>query len=115
MYALVDISGKQYKAMKGALLKTDRIDKDEGEILELSTVLLLSDGDAIKVGKPYIRGAKVRAIVEGHGKDKKVIVYKYKKRKGYRKKQGHRQNFTLLRVQGIDEKTKKEPKADGKG
>ena len=92
MYALVEFMGKQYKAEKGALLKVDKIDAEPGSALDIDTVLLLS-GDTITVGSPYVQGAKVSATVESHGKDDKIIVFKYKPKKDYRRKQGHRQQY----------------------
>ncbi len=101
MYAMVEILGKQYKAEKGGLLKVDKIDAEEGKALEFDSVLLYRGDDAISVGAPYVKGAKVSAVVEGHGKDAKVIVFKYKRRKDYRRKQGHRQQYSVIRVQDV--------------
>jgi len=100
MYALVEFKGKQYKAEKGALLKVDRIAADKGAALDLDKVLLVS-GDSVSVGAPYVAGAKVTAVVEDHGKDPKIIVFKYKSKKDYRRKRGHRQMYSLIRVQDI--------------
>ena len=77
MYALVEFMGKQYKAEKGVSLKVDKIDAEPGTALNIETVLLLS-GDTVTVGSPYVQGAKVAATVESHGKDDKIIVFKYK-------------------------------------
>lgn len=101
MYALVEIKGKQYKAEKGALLKVDKFDGNAGDVLELDSVLLVSGGDKTEVGHPFVKGAKVTAVVEDHTKGEKVLIYKYKKRKNYRRRMGHRQQYTLLRVQEI--------------
>jgi len=100
MYALVEFKGKQYKAEKGALLKVDRIDAEKGAAVAIDTVLLVS-GNSVSVGAPYVSGAKVTAVVEDHGKDDKIIVFKYKSKKDYRRKQGHRQQYSLIRVQDI--------------
>jgi large subunit ribosomal protein L21 len=97
MYALVEFKGKQYKAEKGVLLKVDKIDAEPGSALDIDTVLLLS-GDTVTVGSPYVQGAKVSATVESHGKDDKIIVFKYKPKKDYRRKQGHRQQFSIIRI-----------------
>ena len=97
MYALVEFLGKQYKAEKGALLKVDKIDAQPGTALNIDTVLLVS-GDAVTVGSPYIEGAKVSATVESHGKDDKIVVFKYKPKKDYRLKQGHRQQFSMIKI-----------------
>ena len=101
MYALVDIKGKQYKAEKGTLLRVDNLNNAKGDVVEFDSVLMTSDNDDIKIGTPYVKGIKVKAVVEDQIKDKKVIVFKYKRRKGYRKRQGHRQQYTLVRVQEI--------------
>ena len=104
MYALVEFKGKQYKAEKGALLKVDKIDAKEGSTVDIDTVLLIStgnSGDSIKVGAPYLTGAKVSAKVESHGKDGKIIVFKYKPKKDYRRKQGHRQEYSIIKIEDI--------------
>jgi large subunit ribosomal protein L21 len=101
MYMLVEIKGKQYRAEKGSLLKVDKIDREKGEPVEFDSVLMIADENKTRFGKPYIEGARVKAVVEDHGRAKKIIVFKFKKRKNYRRRQGHRQSFTLLRVQDI--------------
>lgn len=100
MYALVEFKGKQYKAEKGALLKVDRIEADEGSALDIDTVLLIG-GEKVAVGAPYVKGAKVSAVVESHGRDKKVLVFKYKPKKDYRRLRGHRQGYSYIRIQDI--------------
>ena len=97
MYALVEFKGKQYKAETGATIKVDKIDAEPGTAIDIETVVLLS-GDTVTVGSPYVQGAKVSATVESHGKDKKIIVFKYKPKKDYRRKQGHRQQFSVLKI-----------------
>ena len=101
MYALVEIKGKQYKAEKGAVLKVDRIDSEKGESLEFDKVLMLSNDSDVKIGTPYVEGIKVQGSVEDQIKDKKVIVFKYKRRKNYRRTQGHRQQYTLVKIKDI--------------
>ncbi len=100
MYALVEIKGKQYKAQKGALLKVDKLGKETGDTVEFDSVLLVSDG-SVKVGTPYIEGARVTATLEDERKDRKVTVIKFKKRKNYRRKIGHRQSYSYIRVNDI--------------
>ena len=100
MYVLVEFKGKQYKAEKGSLLKVDLIDAEPGTAINIDTVLLVS-GDSIKVGAPYVAGAKVSAVVESHEKDGKIIVFKYKPKKDYRRKQGHRQQYSIIRIDNI--------------
>ena len=100
MYALMEFMGKQYKAEKGALLQVDKMDVEPGETVDINSVLLVS-GDKITVGAPYVQGAKVCAVVEGHKKAKKIIVFKYKSKKDYRRKQGHRQQYSLIKIEDI--------------
>ncbi|GHV94098.1 50S ribosomal protein L21 [Spirochaetia bacterium] len=97
MYALVEFKGKQYKAEKGALLKVDKIDAEPGAAIDIDSVLLVS-GDTVTVGSPYVQGAKVSATVESHGKGDKIVVFKYKPKKDYRRKQGHRQQFSIIKI-----------------
>jgi large subunit ribosomal protein L21 len=111
MYALVEFKGKQYKAEKGALLKVDKIDAEPGSTLDIDQVLLVS-GDSVTVGAPYVAGAKVTATVQAagkdeegkdisYGKDKKVVVFKYMPKKDYRRKQGHRQRYSMIKIDDI--------------
>ncbi len=109
MYALVDIKGKQYKVEKGSLIKIDRMAEIEGESVLFDSVLMLSGEGKAQFGQPYLKGIQIKAVVEKHGKEKKIIVYKYKKRKRYRKKQGHRKQYTLIKVRditGVSERSK---------
>lgn len=101
MYALVEYKGKQYKAEKGAILTVDKIDAEKGAAIEVDSVLLISDGDKVSVGTPYVKGAKVKIVVEDSFRDKKVIVFKYKSKKDYHRTIGHRQNYTNVRVEDI--------------
>ncbi len=100
MYALVEILGKQYKAEKGSLLKVDRMDKEAGAKVEFESVLMFG-GDKVVVGTPYVEGAKIVATVKEEIKDKKVTIFKFKRRKGYQRQQGHRQKYTLIQVDKI--------------
>ena len=100
MYALVEFMGKQYKAEKGALLKVDKINAEAGTAINIDKVLLVSS-DSVKVGSPYVEGAKVSAKLESHGKDGKIIVFKYKPKKDYRRKQGHRQQYSIIKIEDI--------------
>lgn len=101
MYALVSINGRQFKAEKGARLKVDLLSRAKGDVVEFDSVLLTSDAGSIKVGTPFVAGAKVRTVVEDEGRDPKIVVYRYRRRKGFHKKRGHRQSFTVLRVEDI--------------
>ena len=100
MYAIIETGGKQYKVKQGDIIEVELLDAKKS--LTFDKVLFCSDGkDKVEIGTPYVKGAKIQAIVEKHGKDKKIIIFKYKKRKGYRRKQGHRQQYSLLRVEKI--------------
>jgi len=101
MYALVEYKGKQYKAEKGAILQVDKIDAEKGAKIDIDSVLLVSDGAKITVGEPYVKGAKVQAVVEDSFRDKKVLVLKYKSKKDYHRLIGHRQEYTNIRVEDI--------------
>jgi large subunit ribosomal protein L21 len=100
MYALVEFQGKQYRAEKDALLKVDKIDAEPGAVIAIDSVLLVS-GDTVSVGTPYVQGTKVSARVESHGKNDKIIVFKYKPKKDYRRKQGHRQQYSIIKIGDI--------------
>ena len=104
MYALVEIAGKQYRAEEGALLKVDRLQASEGDTVKLDSVLLVNNGSSVAVGTPYVGGAVVTATVEKAGRDDKVTVFKYKKRKRYKRKHGHRQHYSMLRVRDVASK-----------
>ncbi len=101
MYALFEYKGKQYKAEKDALIQVDKIDAAEGDKIEIDTVLLVSDGDNVKVGTPYVKEAKIEVVVENDIRDKKVLVFKYKSKKDYHRFIGHRQEYTNVRVKNI--------------
>jgi len=102
MYAIIQTGGKQYRVTEGDTLKVEKIDADEGADVELDKVLMIADGETITVGKPYVEGGKVLATVKGHGRGKKVKIIKFRRRKQYLKRQGHRQWFTELTVTGIN-------------
>ncbi|OHD71974.1 MAG: 50S ribosomal protein L21, partial [Spirochaetes bacterium RBG_13_68_11] len=90
MYALVEIKGKQYKVEQGSVLTIDRVAEEKGSRLEFPSVLMVSDGASVKIGTPYLQGASVSVVVEDHVRAKKVLIGKFKKRKNYHRKQGHR-------------------------
>jgi len=101
MYVVFRTGGKQFRAEPGARIRVPTLDVEAGEVVTFDDILLLSDGEAVRVGQPKVDGASVTAEVVGHGRDKKIIVFKRKRRKGYRRKQGHRQGYTEIRVSGI--------------
>ena len=99
---MVEIKGKQYKAEPGSVLKIDRIGDEKGSTLEFDSVLMVSNDGKSKVGTPYLEGVTIKAVVQDHIRDKKVIIYKMKKRKNYRKKMGHRQQYSIILVKDIE-------------
>jgi large subunit ribosomal protein L21 len=101
MYAVVETGGKQYKVSAGETIEVETLPFKVGQTVELDKVLLVSDGNQVRVGNPIVEGAKVMATVAGQGKGKKVIVFKYKPRNRYRRKAGHRQAYTRLRIDKI--------------
>lgn len=101
MYAIVRTGGKQYKVSEGDIIRVERIDGEIGRIVELRDVLLLSGPDGLRAGNPTIENAFVSAEIIDQGKAKKIVVFKKKRRKGYKKKQGHRQLYTRLRIREI--------------
>ena len=104
MYAVIDACGKQYKVAEGDLVFVEKLEANEGEKVTFDNVLLVSDGDKIKVGNPTVKGAKVEATVVKQGKAKKIVVFKYKAKKNERKKQGHRQPYTQVKIEKISVK-----------
>lgn len=100
-YAIVEDGGKQYKAVEGGVIDVDRFDVEVGEQVDLERVLLVADGDQIAIGTPLVEGAKVQATVLDQVKGPKVVVFKYKPKKRYRVKKGHRQLYTRLKIDSI--------------
>lgn len=103
MYAIVEFKGSQYKVEKDQLLKVAYLgsELEPGTEVEIERVLMFKNDEDIQIGHPTVENAKVLCEIVSHGKDKKVIVFKKKRRKGYEKKQGHRQNFTMIKVKEI--------------
>lgn len=101
MFAIIKTGGKQYKVSEGDVIKVEKIEAQSGEKIEFDQVLMVA-GDDVKVGSPVVEGAKVSAEVLDQKKDKKVVIYKFKAKKNYRKKKGHRQPYTLVKIEKID-------------
>jgi large subunit ribosomal protein L21 len=101
MYAIVNIQGQQFKVVKDQTIFVHRLPNAEGETLETSEILLVDSAGAIQVGAPHVAGAKVTYKVLSHLKGDKVIVFKKKRRKGYKKKNGHRQQFSKIQIESI--------------
>lgn len=103
MYAVLNTGGKQYKVSEGDILRIEKISADLNSTVELTDVLAVSNGEGeLTIGNPVVEGAKVVAKVLAHGKAKKVVVFKFKPKKDYRKKQGHRQPFTKILIEKIE-------------
>lgn len=101
MYAVIKTGGKQYKVSEGEVVKVEKLSGEIGSSIELETVLAIGEGEGIQLGTPVVEGAKVIAEIVEQGKGKKLTIFKKKRRKGYTKKQGHRQLFTGLKIQQI--------------
>lgn len=101
MYAVVNSGGKQYKVQEGDVLRVERLDGQVGDAVDFDRVLLFNDGESVQVGQPLLEDVKVRGQIVAQDKAKKIIVFKYKRRKGYRRTQGHRQPFTAVRIDRI--------------
>jgi large subunit ribosomal protein L21 len=101
MYAIVEIGGTQFKVYPDSTLRIPKVDADVGKKITIEKVLLFSEGGKVEVGKPYIKDKSISAEVLRHGKERKVIVFKKKRRKNYRRKRGHRQEFTEIVVSGF--------------
>jgi len=101
MYAIIATGGKQYKVTEGDIIKVEKLGAEEGSAYTFDQVLAVNDSE-LKVGDPTVKGATVEASVLGDGKAKKVIVYKYKRKTGYHKKNGHRQQYTAVKIEKIN-------------
>ena len=101
MYAIIETGGKQYKVAQGDIITVEKLGVEAGQDYTFDKVLVLAKDGDVKVGAPYVEGAAVTASVIGDGKAKKVVVYKYKPKKGFHKKKGHRQPFTKLEIKSI--------------
>lgn len=102
MYAVIETGGKQYRVQEGDVLNIEKLNACAGEKVEFDRVLVLAKEGDLKVGAPYVEGAKVFGEVVENGKGQKVIIYKYKSKKDYRKKQGHRQPYTMVKIESLD-------------
>ncbi|MDO8206471.1 MAG: 50S ribosomal protein L21 [Gallionella sp.] len=101
MYAVIKTGGKQYRVITGETLKVEILPGDIGSAIVLDKVLMVSDGEKLSVGKPMLLGATVQATIISHGRGDKVRIFKMRRRKHYQKNQGHRQNYTEIRIDGI--------------
>lgn len=101
MYAIVQTGGKQYRVSEGDIINVEKLNVEAGSTVELNEVLVIGDADSMLIGKPFVEGAVVTAELLENGKADKVYIYKYKAKKDYRKKQGHRQPFSKLQIKSI--------------
>ena len=101
MFAIIETGGKQYKVNPGQKLKVEKLDVQDGNNLVFDKILLIVDGDNVKIGVPYVEGGRVEAKILRQGRAKKVIVFKYHSKTRYRKKKGHRQSFTEIEIANI--------------
>ena len=101
MYAVIKTGGKQYRVCAGETLKIETVAGDVGSEIVLDKVLMVADGDKLNVGKPLVNGASVQATIVSHGRGDKIKIFKMRRRKHYQKHQGHRQNYTEIRIDGI--------------
>ena len=101
MYAVIETGGKQYKVSEGDVIFVEKLGVEEGEAVTFDKVLVVADGEDVKVGAPVVAGAKVEAKVVKNGKAKKIYVFKMKRKKNYRRKKGHRQPFTKVEISKI--------------
>ena len=102
MYAVIKTGGKQYRVAQGDEIRVEKLQGDVGDAVTFDQVLLTSDGETVEVGQPFLENSKVAGLITSHGKNRKILVYKYKRRKGYRRKNGHRQQFSLVRIGDIE-------------
>ena len=101
MYAIIESCGKQYKVAEGDVVFFEKLDAEEGKKVTFDKVILVSDDKKVQVGNPYVKGIKVEGKVVSHGKGKKILVFKYKAKKNYRRTQGHRQPYTKVEITNI--------------
>lgn len=102
MYAIIETGGKQYRVQEGDTLFVEKLEANQGDVVTIDSVLAVSKDGKLTVGAPIVDGAKVEAKVVEHGKGKKIIIFKYKPKKDYRRKQGHRQPYTKLVIEKIN-------------
>ena len=107
MYAIIESCGKQYKVTEGDVVFFEKLDAEEGKKVTFDKVILVSEEGKVQVGAPYVKGVKVEGKVVSHGKGKKILVYKYKAKKNYRRTKGHRQPYTKVEITKIKMPTEK--------
>jgi len=101
MYAVIKTGGKQYRVEEGQTIRVEKLDADEGSTVEMPEVLMVANGDDIKIGAPYVENGKVSADIVEHGRGDKIRIIKFNRRKHYRKQMGHRQAYTAIKITSI--------------
>ncbi|MBM4234938.1 MAG: 50S ribosomal protein L21 [Firmicutes bacterium] len=101
MYAIIETGGKQYRAEQGKIIRVEKLPAEKGESVTFDKILMLNDNAVVKIGNPYLEGCNVEGKVVSQGKEKKIIVFKFKRKKNYSRKQGHRQPYTEVLINSI--------------
>ncbi|WP_348673025.1 50S ribosomal protein L21 [uncultured Abyssibacter sp.] len=101
MYAVIKTGGKQYRVAEGDVIRVETLQAEAGDTITFDEVLMVGEGESVKIGKPFVEGSSVTAEVAGEGRGDKIRVIKFKRRQGYKRTQGHRQNYTELKITGI--------------
>ena len=101
MYAVFKTGGKQYRAVAGEVIRVEKLEAEAGSTVDIGEVLMIGDGDSVKIGAPLLSGAKVSVKIVGHGRADKIRIVKFRRRKHHRKEMGHRQHYTEIEVTGI--------------
>lgn len=102
MYAVIETGGKQYRVSPGDIIRVEKLAAESGQNVEFDRVLMVGEGEQVKVGNPLLSGAKVTAVVKGHGRGEKIWIFKLRRRKNSRRNAGHRQHYTELKITGIE-------------
>lgn len=102
MYAVIESGGKQHRVVEGEVLRLEKLDAATGDSVDFDKILMVGEGESVKIGAPYVEGGKVTAEVVGHGRGDKVRIIKFRRRKHFRKQQGHRQWYTEVKITGIN-------------
>jgi large subunit ribosomal protein L21 len=101
MYAVIKTGGKQYRVSPGDTLRLEKLDAGEGESVEFDQVLMVSEGENVRIGAPFVDGSRVTAMIKGHGRGRKIEIIKFRRRKHHMKRMGHRQDYTEVEITGI--------------
>jgi len=103
MYAVISTGGKQYRVSKGDTIQIEKLDKKEGDTILFDKILLISNNGKVSIGKPFLKKSKIEGVIEAQGRDKKISIIKFHRRKHYKKQAGHRQSFTQVKITNIAE------------